>query len=203
MYRKAKAALRKAALTITAVVFFLSMLPGCAVVGPLLSMGSFIGAAPLQYASTVYTVGEYTYEYAANDKDPSEVIEGKIMAVLDGSAFDVPDFSKDNADTDDTMLAKADGTPATKVEVLEATMVAKADEPRLTKAETVEAAISAKARQERIDHILGRRNLEFERLELRRMAFLKARSGGELSLRQTSLASSPDLFQGSGKTTLR
>jgi hypothetical protein len=203
MHRKAKAALRKAALTITTVIFFLSMLPGCAVVGPLLSVGSFIGTAPLQYASAAYTVGEYTYEYAANDKDPSEVIEGKIISVLDGSAFDMPDFDRDDAagGTDEVMLA--DGTPASKVEVLEATMAAKADEPRLTKSETVEVAISAKARQERIEQILGRRSLEFERLELRRMAFLKARSGGELSLRQTSLSSSPDLFQGSGKTTLR
>ena len=203
MQRKAKVALRKAALNTLAVIFFLAMLPGCAVVGPLLSVGSFIGAAPLQYASAVYTVGEYTYEYAANDKDPSEVIEGKILAVLDGSAFDVPDFSEDDATdgTDEVMLA--DGKPATKVEVLEATMAAKADEPRLTKAETVEAAISAQARKERVEQILGRRSLQFERLELRRMAFLKARSGGELSLRQTSLATSPDLFQGSGKTTLR
>lgn len=183
--------------TTLAVILFLALLPGCAVVGPLLSVGSFVGAAPLQYASTAFTVGEFTYEYAANDKDPSEVIEGKIMAVLDGSAFQMPD-AKDGDPVDDTMVADA-----SKVEALQSTLAEKTGETRLTKAETVEVAISAQARKQRIEQIMGRRSLEFERLELRRMAFLKARSGGELTLRQTAMASSPDLFQASGRTSLR
>lgn len=187
-----------------AVILFLALLPGCAVVGPLLSVGGMVGLGPLQYASTAITVGEFTYEYAAHGKDPSDVIEGKIMAVLDGSAFDMPDFSRHDATDDDTMVAKADGTPLTKVETLETTMAAKAEAKPLTKAETVELAISTEARKQRIEQLLGHRALQFERLELRRMAFLKVRSDGALSLRQTAMASSPDLFQGAvDETTLR
>jgi len=180
MHRTTKAALRKAVPTTFAVIFFLALLPGCAVVGPLLSVGGMVGFAPLQYASTAMTVGEYAYEYAAHDKDPSEVIEGKIMAVLDGSAFEMPDF-----DGDDEPTMVADGAPTTK-------------------AETVEAAISTEARKQRVEYLLAHRNLQFERLELRRMAFRRARSDGELSLRQTAMASSPDLIRSAeGKTTLR
>jgi len=181
MHRTTKAALRKAALTTLAVIFLLASLPGCAVVAPLLSVGGLAGLAPLQYASTAYTVGEFTYEYAANDKDPSEVIEGKIMAVLDGSAFEMPDFDGD----DQEPAVVADAAP-------------------MTKADTVEAAISAGARKQRIEYLLAHRNLEFERLELRRMAFRRARSDGELTLRQTAMASSPDLIRSAdGRTTLR
>ena len=180
MQRTTKAALRKVAKTTLAVLFMLAFLPGCAVVGPLLSVGGMAGFAPLQYASTAVTVGEFTYEYAANDKDPSEVIEGKIMAVLDGSAFEL-DTNKGGADD----VQVADATP-------------------LTKAETVEAAISAEARQQRIAQLMGRRSMQFERLELRRMAFRRAKADGELTLRQTAMASSPDLIRGSeGRTTLR
>ncbi|MDD3312288.1 hypothetical protein [Pseudodesulfovibrio sp.] len=139
------------------------------------------GLAPLQYASTAITLGEFTYEYAANDKDPSEVIEGKIMAVLDGSAFEMPDFDGDGREP----VVVAEAAPATK-------------------AETVEAAISAGARKQRIEYLLAHRDLQFERLELRRMAFRSARGDGELSLRQTAMASSPDLIRSAdGRTTLR
>jgi len=180
MSRTTKVALRKAATTTLAVIFFLALLPGCAVVGPLLSVGGMAGFAPLQYASTAVTVGEFTYEYAANDKNPSEVIEGKIMAVLDGSAFEL---DTDSGGSDDTQVA---------------------DAKPLTKAETVEVAISAEARRQRIDQLMGRRSLQFERLELRRMAFRRAKADGELTLRQTAMASSPDLIQSSdGRTTLR
>ncbi len=86
-----KAVLRKTVLTSLAVIFSFAFLPGCAVVGPLLSMGGMIGVAPLQYASTAYTVGEFTYHYAANDKDPGEVIEDKINNILSGEAFMLPD----------------------------------------------------------------------------------------------------------------
>ncbi|MEF2231197.1 MAG: hypothetical protein V3571_09735 [Pseudodesulfovibrio sp.] len=163
-----------------AVIIFLALLPGCAVVGPLLSVGGLAGFAPLQYASTAVTVGEFTYEYAANDKAPSEVIEGKILSVLDGSAFEL---DLDEGGPDDTRVADA-RTP--------------------TKAETVEVAISAEARKQRIDQLMGRRSLEFERLELRRMAFRRAKADGELTLRQTAMASSPDLIRSSdGRTSLR
>jgi len=185
MKRYAKVALRKAT-TISAVVLFLAFLPGCAVVGPLLSLGGMAGLAPLQYASAAYTVGEYSYEYAVNENDPTEVIEAKIEGVLSGEAFMLPDFTPDEEEfnsPDGVMLAEAE------VEVQK---------------EPVAPALSANARQKRIDQILGGRTAQFERLELRRMAFLKAQSDGDLSLRQTAMAGAPDLFQGAvDETTLR
>lgn len=173
----AKTALRKAVINMMAVLSFFAFLPGCAVVGPLLSMGGMVGFAPLQYVSTVYTVGEFTYEYAANGNDPGELIELKIDNVLTGKFLELPDYLQQAIDG-------PDGT--TTVMLTEA------------QAEELETQInlSADARQKRIDTVLGRRNLQFERLELRRMAFFKARSNGNLSLRQTAMTSSPDLFQG-------
>ena len=113
--------------------------------------------------------------YAANDNDPAELIEQKIDNVLTGKAFELPDY---------LMAAIDDGE--TKVVLTQ------------TQAQNIEAQVnlSADARQKRIDTVLGKRNLQFERLELRRMAFFKARSSGHLSLRQTAMASSPNLFQG-------
>jgi hypothetical protein len=176
------AALRKA-VGIISVLGLTALLPGCAVIGPLLSVGGMVGLAPLQYASTAYTVGEFTYEYAANDKDPGEVIQAKIDGVLSGEAFTLPDAvtGYDAPDAGNAVVvADADGV---------------ADEP---------AALSVQGREKRIEQLLGRRSTQFERLELRRMAFLKARSDGQLSLRQTAMVSSPDLFQGAvGETRLR
>jgi hypothetical protein len=167
------------------VLGLLALLPGCAVVGPLLSVGGFVGMAPLQYASTVYTVGEFTYEYAANDKDPTEVIQAKIDGVLSGDAFQLPDAVRgyDAPDgQEEVMMAQAEPD------------VVVADGPVLT----------AQAREKRIEQLLGKRSTQFERLELRRMAFLQARTDGQLSLRQTAMASTPDLFQGAvGETRLR
>ncbi len=186
MQRIPKVTLRKVALNTIAVIVFLGFLPGCAVVGPLLSIGGMAGLAPLQYASTAYTVSEFTYEYAVNENDPSEVIEAKIDSVLSGKAFMLPDYIPGAE-----MLNNPDGV-----------MVAEAD---VEIEETVVApALSVEARQKRIDQILGKRNAQFERLEHRRMAFLKARSNGDLSLRQTAMATTPDLFQGAiDETTLR
>lgn len=56
---------------------------GCALVGPVLTAGSFTLGGPVQYASTVWSIGEYAYEYAANDKAPDEVIQGKFDALAD------------------------------------------------------------------------------------------------------------------------
>lgn len=142
--------------------------------------------APLQYASTVYTVGEFTYEYAVNENDPGEVIEAKINSVLSGEAFMLPGYTPDTETLD-----SPDGVMVAEVET-----------------ESVESSVapplSAEARQKRIDQILGKRNAQIERLELRRMAFLKAKSNGDLSLRQTAMATTPDLFQGAiDETTLR
>jgi len=191
-----KAVLRKTVLTSLAVIFSFAFLPGCAVVGPLLSMGGMIGVAPLQYASTAYTVGEFTYHYAANDKDPGEVIEDKINNILSGEAFMLPDHvpGYDSPERKgEIMTAEADVPQETVV-------AANSIEPNAA----AETALSVEARRKRIDQLLGRRSLQFERLELRRMAFLKAKSGGDLSLRQTAMATSPDLFHGAvDETRLR
>lgn len=190
MKRCVRAALGKATTRLAVVALLLAALPGCAVVGPLLSVGGMAGLAPLQYASTAYTVGEFSYEYAVNDKDPSEVIERKIDDVMTGKAFMLPDFvpgAEQLNNPEGTMLAEADEPDASLV-------VSSAEGP----------ALSAEARHKRIQQMLGRRAVQHERLELRRMAFLRAESEDRLSLRQTAMASSPDLFQGAvDETRLR
>lgn len=173
----ARTALRKVVINMMAAVLFFAFLPGCAVVGPLLSMGGMIGLAPLQYVSAVYTVSEFSYEYAVNDNDPGELIEQKIDNVLSGKAFELPDYLQQAIDGPDGV-----------------TMVALTE----TEAKDFETQLnlSADARQKRIDTVLGRRNLQFERLELRRLAFFSVQSNDNLSLRQTAMASPPNLFQG-------
>jgi hypothetical protein len=173
----AKIALRKVVVNTMAVMFFFTLLPGCAVVGPLLSMGGMVGFAPLQYISAAYTVGEFSYEYAANDNDPGELIQQKIDNVLTGKAFELPDY-----------LQQAIDGPDGKTKIMLTEAQAEEIDTRLN--------LSAGARQKRIDTVLGRRNLQFERLELRRMAFFKSQSNDNLSLRQTAMVSSPNLFQG-------
>ncbi|QGY39454.1 hypothetical protein GM415_04735 [Pseudodesulfovibrio cashew] len=175
-------ALRKAA-HISMFMLLLALLPGCAVVGPLLSVGGMAGLAPLQYASTAYTVGEFSYEYAVNDQDPGEVIEKKVDAVLTGKAFLLPDFTPgvQQADTADAPV-----------------MTASAETPQTL------PALSAEARHKRIEQLLGRRAVQAERLELRRLAFLEARRKDTLSLRLADAPRSPGLNAGyAGKATLR
>jgi len=155
------------------------LLSGCAVVGPLLSLGGIAGLAPLQYASTAYTLGEFTYEYAANDKTPNQVLEAKIDSVVTGDAFRVPEYMNDEP-----------AGPEPAVMVAEAETEPQADDFQAP-------ALSEELRQRRIENLLGQRRMRFERLELRRMAFLKARSDNKLTLRQTALAGDPDLFTGS------
>ncbi|ADU61576.1 hypothetical protein Daes_0556 [Pseudodesulfovibrio aespoeensis Aspo-2] len=195
MKGSARAVLRKTAIIILLAVG-LSGLPGCAVVGPLLSVGGMAGLAPLQYASSVYTVGEFTYEYAANDKDPGEVIQAKIDGVVTGDAFTLPDSARGYdapkryeapRPMPDAMLARVETGPSAGERDVDSN-----------------PSLSASARQKRVEQLLGRRTLQFERLETRRMAFQQSRSRGRLTLRQTAMASTPNLFQGAkGETTLR
>ncbi|BDQ34050.1 hypothetical protein [Pseudodesulfovibrio portus] len=156
-----------------------ALLSGCAVIGPLLSLGGMAGLAPLQYASTVYTIGEFTYEYAANDKTPDQVIQAKIDSVVSGDAFHMPDYMNDEP-----------AGPESAVMVAEAETGPQADAIQ-------DPALSEELRQKRIENLLGQRRVQFERLELRRMAFLKAQNENKLSLRQTAMATNPDLFTGS------
>lgn len=191
MKGSAKVVLRKTTYIKLAVLLCLAFLPGCAVVGPLLSIGGMAGLAPLQYASTAYTVGEFSYEYAVNENDPGEVIEAKIDSVLSGEAFMLPESIPGAKELNNGtfMLAEAEQSESAEIAVVE---------------EPATPALSAEARRKRIEQILNRRDKQFERLELRRMAFLQAQNDDELSLRQTAMVSSPDLFQGAvDETRLR
>jgi len=157
-------------LTSTALLL-VGQLAGCAVLGPVLTLGS-LGFAPLQYASIAYTVGEYGYEYAANDNTPDQVIENKINAVVSGEAFELPDYLEYDA-----------VGPEAPVMVAEA--------------ETQDPAAIEDARQERIEALLSRRDLQFQRLEVRRVAFNEGQREKGLSLRQTAMTTPLDLYQGS------
>ncbi len=80
MKKVAQTLSEKAALAFLVLFVSGTVLSGCAVVGPLLSVGGFV-AAPLQYASVAYTVGEFSYEYAANDKTPDQVVGESVCAI--------------------------------------------------------------------------------------------------------------------------
>jgi hypothetical protein len=153
-------------------------LSGCAVVAPLLGVGGF-AFAPLQYASTVYTIGEFTYQYAANDKTPDQVVQDKYNAMVSGEAFELPEY--------------LDSEPAGP----EAPMTAEAETPE--SAMDQGPALSEEARRKRIENILGHRRAQFERLEMRRMAFLQAAQPRQtLSFNQTAQTGTPDLVQATG-----
>lgn len=215
MKDSARAALRKAAMVL--LLIGTAWLPGCAVVGPLLSVGGMAGLAPLQYASTAYTLGEFTYEYAANDKDPGEVIRAKVDGIVSGEAFSLPDSaggpdSRPGFDSPrplpDAMLATAG-----RVRPGDAPAVAGPVGPNAVSFGALSAgavsvaggqSLADEARQRRIEQLLGRRSAQFEGLERRRLAFRQERVRGQLSLRQTAMASSPNLILGAmGETTLQ
>ncbi|MEZ7198291.1 hypothetical protein [Pseudodesulfovibrio karagichevae] len=151
-------------------------LSGCAVVAPLLGAGG-LAFAPLQYASTAYTIGEFTYQYAANDKTPDQVIEAKYDAMVSGEAFELPEY-----------LQSEPAGPQAPV------VTAEAETPI-----DQGPALSEEARRKRIENILGKRRTQFERLEVRRMAFLQvAQPRKTLSFNQTAATGTPDLVQATG-----
>ena len=169
----------KATSRLLAVLALSVLLSGCAVVGPLLSLGGAIGLAPLQYASTVYTIGEFTYQYAANDKTPAQVIREKIDSVVSGDAFKVPEYMNDEP---------AGPEPAV--------MVAEAE----TGADIQDPALSEELRQKRIENLLGKRRVQFERLELRRMAFLQAQTDSKAEPPSDRHGGQPrSLYRGQGR----
>jgi len=51
---------------------------GCLALNALVGAGSLLLSGPAQYIGTVYTVGEYAYEYAANGKTPVAVVGEKL-----------------------------------------------------------------------------------------------------------------------------
>ncbi|GAB7021795.1 hypothetical protein [Salidesulfovibrio brasiliensis] len=69
---------RKTVIRTTLVALAAAVLPGCLAINMLLGAGSMFVGGPVQYASAAYTLGEYSYHYAVNDKNPGEVIEDKI-----------------------------------------------------------------------------------------------------------------------------
>lgn len=54
------------------------ILPGCVLINTALGVVGLLSSGPAQYAGAVYSVGEYTYEYAVNDKTPDEVVVEKV-----------------------------------------------------------------------------------------------------------------------------
>jgi hypothetical protein len=154
-------------------------LSGCAVVAPLLGVGGF-AFAPLQYASTAYTIGEFSYEYAANDKTPGQVVEDKYNAMVSGEAFQLPEYlqTESAGPQAPVMTAEAETTGPAMDQV---------------------PALSEEARRKRIENILGHRRAQFQRLEMRRMAFLQTSGKRQtLSFNQATRTGSPDLVQGVG-----
>jgi hypothetical protein len=59
-------------------LFLAGGLAGCLAVNAVLGVIGLVASGPIQYAGTAYTVGEYTYEYAVNDKTPDVVLGEKI-----------------------------------------------------------------------------------------------------------------------------
>ncbi|WP_319582956.1 hypothetical protein [uncultured Pseudodesulfovibrio sp.] len=154
-------------------------LSGCAVVAPLLGVGGF-AFAPLQYASTAYTIGEFTYQYAANDKTPDQVVEDKYNDMVSGKAFELPEY-----------LHSEPAGPQSPVMTAEADVA----EPSIDQG----PALSEEARRKRIENILGHRRAQFERLEMRRMAFLQTTPSRQtLSFNQATQTGTPDLVQATG-----
>ena len=60
----------------------LLVLPGCLVINAALSIAGLLGSGPIEYAGTAYSVGEYAYQYAVNDKTPNEVVEEKLAQFM-------------------------------------------------------------------------------------------------------------------------
>ncbi|WP_319469579.1 hypothetical protein [uncultured Pseudodesulfovibrio sp.] len=93
------------------------ILPGCLAINALLGVAGIMGSGPLQYAGTVYSVGEYTYEYAVNDRTPDEVIEHKLAWLLPEEQPETPLPSQPQihyADTADDLKMTAKAEPASR-----------------------------------------------------------------------------------------
>jgi len=58
------------------------VLPGCLAINAVLGVMGYLATGPAQLAGTIYSVTEYTYEYAVHDKTPDEVIEDKFSWLL-------------------------------------------------------------------------------------------------------------------------
>ncbi|CCH49596.1 hypothetical protein [Pseudodesulfovibrio piezophilus] len=70
------------------------VLPGCMILNATLGVVGLVSTGPLQYAGTAYTVGEYTYEFAVNDKSPQTVFQDKMNWLLGPTPASPPENKK-------------------------------------------------------------------------------------------------------------
>ena len=68
----------------------LTSLSGCLAINAALGLFSFIGPPAAQLAGAAYTVTEYSYEYAANDRTPDQVMLAKIDWLIGADEESVP-----------------------------------------------------------------------------------------------------------------
>ena len=96
----------------------------------------FIATGPIQYAGVAYSVGEYTYEYAVNDKMPDEVIEAKVAWFFGEDEPEMTGYAKAIRKTG---IAETPPIMAPKVQLAETSLDAS---PRVTldPAQAVQAA---------------------------------------------------------------
>ncbi|ADU61241.1 MAG: hypothetical protein KUA35_01220 [Pseudodesulfovibrio sp.] len=92
-------------------------LSGCLAVNAMFGVLGLVAPGPIQYAGTAYTVGEYTYQYAVNDKTPDEVLGDKFAWLMGDDAAEP-------------------GQPDTEI------MLAQAGPPDSTDAPAVQAALT-------------------------------------------------------------
>lgn len=71
-------------------LLLLPILPGCMVVGAAVSVGGYALGGPAQYVGTAFSLAEYSYELAVNDKTPDLVLKDKVLEVVD--ILDGPDY---------------------------------------------------------------------------------------------------------------
>lgn len=85
-------------------------LTGCLAVNAMFGVLGLVAPGPIQYAGTAYTVGEYTYQYAVNDKTPDEVL-GDKFAWLMGDDAPSPDIAQEPGQPDTEILLAQAGPP--------------------------------------------------------------------------------------------
>lgn len=125
------------------------VLPGCLAINALLGVAGFLTTGPIQYAGTVYSVGEYAYEYAANDKTPDEVIGEKFAWLLESDQEVGKESHTLALAKDATLVQKPVATP--ERQLAEASL---AKQPQLTLSPTasVETAPRMVARLRPVPH---------------------------------------------------
>lgn len=82
-------------------------LTGCLAVNAMFGVLGLVAPGPIQYAGTAYTVGEYTYQYAVNDKTPDEVLGDKFAWLMGDDALSPDIAPKPGQSGTETLLARA------------------------------------------------------------------------------------------------